>query len=75
MSRTLKITLNEADYTVLKDASGVAHGGDMAGYVRTAALEKARSPTTITISGGGLTREGVERLMATLNGVHDREQA
>ena len=75
MSRTLKITLNEADYTTLKAEASRAHGGDVAGYVRTAALEKARSPTTITISGGGLTREGVERIMATLNGAHDREQA
>ena len=75
MSRTLKITLNEADYTALKTEASRAHGGDVAGYVRTAALEKTRSPATITISGGGLTREGVERLMATLNGAHDKEQA
>ena len=75
MSRTIKVTTNEDDYATLKAAANRAHGGDVAGYVRTAALEKATAPAAITISGVGLTREGVERIMATLNGAPDRGAA
>ena len=70
MARVIKVTVNEEDHAALKAAAARTHGGDVAGYVRTAALEKARGHT-----GPILTREGVERLVATLNGAQDRRQA
>jgi hypothetical protein len=75
MSRIIKVTVNEGDHNTLKTAANRAHGGDVAGYVRTAALEKATAPAAIAISGVGLTREDVERIMATLNGAPDRGAA
>ena len=53
MSRIIKVTVAETDYATLKEAANRAHGGDVAGYVRTAALEKATAPAAISFSGVG----------------------
>lgn len=71
----LKIRISEADRALLQAKADETHAGNLSGYVRTAAMEKAHSPATIAISGDSLTREGVERLLATLNGAPDRGQA
>lgn len=77
--RAITLRLPESDHAILEAAAKQTHAGKVAPYVHTKAMEAARKelqlPPVEVASSGGLTREGAERLMATLNGAQDRRQA